>query len=154
MPSAEELTVAGRTLLQKRRPKHHERENRIDPILLRFCGRFRRSYIFLHALANDISEVLSLLTCNMDEVRRKRCLRNGNEEAVWKPSCRPPMERTSAFLVSLCKSLAVAAVNLHVTAVGEVCCQLEAGGIDDAVEIEFFAIGDDASFGDVIDPDA
>lgn len=85
------------------------------------------------------------------------CLRSlayGDEEAVREASRGPAMQRTSAVLVGLRQSLAVSAVDLHVATMGEVRRQFEAGCVDDAVEFEFLAIGDDAFLGDVIDADA
>lgn len=89
----------------------------------------------------------------MDEVWCEGGLHDTDPEAVREATCAPTVESTGSVLPAIGDCLVVAAIDFHIRAVGPVCCELETGSVDDAIEFEFFAIGDDAFLGNVRDAD-
>jgi hypothetical protein len=90
----------------------------------------------------------------MDEIRGQCSLRDRDEEAVRETPGRPAVEGTCPILVGFGECLTVASVDLEVGAVGEIGGEFEACGVDYAVELVFFAVGDDAFFCYGVDADA
>lgn len=91
-----------------------------------------------------------LLIRNMHEIRRERSLHNLHEETIRKRARAPAVQRSRAVAPFFGDGEVVAAVDLDAGFVRPGVCELEAGGVDEAVEGVGVAVGDYAGGDDAV----
>ena len=87
----------------------------------------------------------------MNEVGCKCGLSNADPEAVREASGRPAVHCACAILPSLGDGFSISSIHFHVGTMGETSSELEASAVNDAVQLVFLAVGDDAFLCDTFD---
>ena len=138
------VVVAGRARFEKPRGDDGEAADFGDPRRFRFDGRLRVPRAALHRFGDDVRDVLRLIVEHRRQVHRAAVLREPHQKTVGESVARKSVQRLHAGGPVVAQAHAVLADRVVAGAPRPRGADLEAGREDDAVDVVFDAVGDDA----------
>ena len=113
--------------------------------------RLDRADLVVDRVLDDVGEVLALLVERVRVVHGERAVQRAHVQTVREAAVVHAVQRAHAVLPLLGERQPVAAVDLVAGAAREVGADLEAGGVDQAVDLVLHAVRDHALLGDALD---
>ena len=145
------VVVAGRARLEEVEVELGQVEDRLHPGVLGLLRHLDRPHVVVEGVAQDVGGVPALLVEGVREVRREPGLLVAEDEQVREAAGVHPVQRRRAVLPLLGQRQAVAADDLAAGPTREVGADLEAGGVDQAVDLVLRLADDDTVLGDAVD---